>query len=203
MGDEVFDSFARAYLIYHPSTSFTLYDLGKAFPCFLAKTKPATAADDEDPDFMSLPIALAKLERARQEAMRAPGTEGGVIQRDDPGIQDILFNTVNVVTPACLQLLELEYPMVAFFKSVYRDEDYELPSPQKTYTAVSRKNFDVTMMELTKAQYTLLSLCQTGDKLYDAINATASFCNIQSSNLLADVFLWMPHFRQNGVMDWV
>ncbi|WP_184543034.1 DNA-binding domain-containing protein [Mucilaginibacter sp. FT3.2] len=204
MGDEVFDSFAKAYLIYHPSTSFTLYDLGKAFPAFLAKTKPPGTAGDEQEisDFMSLPIALAKLERARQEAMRAPGTEGSAERENEPGIQDILFNTINVVTPGCLQLLELDFPMIDFFRVVHRDEDYELPLPQKNYTAVSRKNFRVTMTALTEAQYTLLSLCQTGDNLYDAINTTASFCKVQPSQLLADVCLWMPQFRQNGLLDW-
>jgi hypothetical protein len=205
MGDDVFDSFAKAYLLYHPSTSFTLYDLGAAFPNFLAKTKPPVIPGHEQAvdDFMNLPVAFARLERARQEAIRAPGTEGVAEHDQEVDIQGILFGTVRVTTPACLQLLELDFPMVRFFTSVYRDEDYELPVAQKTFTAVSRKNFRVTMAELTSVQYTLLSLCQAGDNLYDAITATASFCKIPASELLADVFIWMPLFRKNGFMDWV
>jgi hypothetical protein len=204
MGDEVFDSFAKAYLLYHPSTSFTLYDLGKSFPAFLAKTKPPVIPGDEQgfDDFMNLPIAFAKLERARQEAIRAPGTEGATEHDQEINIQGILFGTVKVITPGCLQLLELDFPMIRFFTSVYKDEDYELPSPQKTFTAVSRKNFGVTMTELTEVQYTLLSVCQAGDNLYDAITTTASFCKIPPSELLADVFLWIPQFMKNGLMDW-
>jgi hypothetical protein len=203
MGDEVFDSFAKAYLLYHPSTSFTLYDLGKAFPAFLEKTKPPVIPGDEQEvdDFMNLPIAFAKLERARQEAIRAPGTEGAPEHDQEINIQDILFGTVKVTTPGCLQLLELDFPMIRFFTSVYRDEDYELPSPQKTFTAISRKNFRVTMTELNAVQYTLLSVCQAGDNLYDAITTTASFCKIPASELLADVFIWMPQLRKNGLMD--
>ncbi|QEC79670.1 HvfC/BufC N-terminal domain-containing protein [Mucilaginibacter ginsenosidivorax] len=204
MGDEVFDSFAKAYLLYHPSTSFTLYDLGAAFPGFLAKTKPPVIAGDEPDvdDFMNLPIAFAKLERARQEAIRAPGTEGAIEHDQEISIQDILFGVVKITTPGCLRLLELDYPMISFFTSVYRDEDYELPSPQKTFTAVSRKNFRVTMTDVSEIQYTLLSLCQAGDNLYDSVTATASFNKIPSSELLADVFLWIPLFYKNGLIDW-
>jgi hypothetical protein len=204
MGDEVFDSFAKAYLLYHPSTSFTLYDLGAAFPGFLAKTKPPVISGEEPAinDFMNLPIAFAKLERARQEAIRAPGTEGTAERDQEISIQDVLFNTAKIITPDCLRLLELDFPMISFFTSVYRDEDYELPSPQKTFTAVSRKNFRVTMTDITEVQYTLLSLCQAGDNLYDAVIATASFNKISPSDLLADVFLWMPLFHKNGLIDW-
>jgi len=204
MGDEVFDSFAKAYLLYHPSTSFTLYDLGAAFPGFLAKTKPPVIPGDEPnvDDFMTLPITFAKLERARQEAMRAPGIEGAAEHDQEISIQDILFGVVKITTPGCLRLLELDFSMIPFFTSVYRDEDYELPSPQKTFTAVSRKNFRVTMTDLTEVQYTLLSLCQAGDNLYNAITATASFNKIPPSQLLADVFLWMPLFRKNGLIGW-
>jgi hypothetical protein len=204
MGDEVFDSFAKAYLLYHPSTSFTLYDLGKAFSSFLSKTKPPVVLGDDGgmDDFMDLPIALTKLERARQEAMRAPGTEGNVHRDEEISIQNIFFNVVKVFTPGCLQLLELEFPMIQFFTSVYRDLDYELPSPQKTFMAVSRKNFKVTMTELTEIQYILLSVCQTEPNLYDAITGTALRCKVSASVLLADVCLWMPLFQKNGLMDW-
>lgn len=202
MGDEVFDSFAKAYLLYHPSTSFTLYDLGKAFPLFLAKTKPQGMVGDDLQDFMDLPVALTKLERARQEAIRAPGTEDDTQRDEGINIQDILFNIVKVSVPACLQLLELEFSMIRFFTAIYRGEDYELPSPQKTFLAVSRKNYKVTMTELTETQYILLTVCQTEDNLYDAITATASLCKVSASILLADVYLWIPLFQKNGLVAW-
>ncbi|MGF7040605.1 DNA-binding domain-containing protein [Mucilaginibacter lappiensis] len=204
MGDEVFDSFAKAYLLYHPSTSFTLYDLGKAFPLFLAKTKPQGMVGDDQQlqDFMDLPVALTKLERARQEAIRAPGTEDDTQRDQGINIQDILFNIVKVSVPACLQLLELEFSMIRFFTAVYRGEDYELPSPQKTFLAVSRKNYKVTMTELTETQYILLTVCQTEDNLYDAITTTASLCKVSASILLADVYLWIPLFQKNGLVAW-
>ncbi len=131
MGDEVFDSFAKAYLLYHPSTSFTLYDLGKAFPAFLTKTKPPLQEGDDAAfeEFMAIPIALAKLERARSEAIHAPGTEDKPQAAYEISVQDILFNTLSVSTPGCLQLLELDFGMIKFFNSVYQDEEYELPSP--------------------------------------------------------------------------
>jgi hypothetical protein len=202
MGDEVFDSFAKAYLLYHPSTSFTLYDLGKAFPDFLNKTKPPEqeGGDPAFEEFMAIPIALARLERARQEAMRAPGTEDKLQLEYEISIQNILFNTLKITTPGCLQLLELDFPMVKFFTSVYRDEEYEMPSPQKTFTAVSRKNYRVSMCDITENQHMLLTFIQTGDSLYDAINTTASFCKIPASTLMTDVYLWLPKFQANGLI---
>jgi hypothetical protein len=203
MGDEVFDSFAKAYLMYHPSTSFTLYDLGEAFPSFLEKTKPKVEEGEDPSDnyYLDIPAALAKVERARQVAMRAPGTESDAPDEDAVNIQDMFFNTLHVSIPECLQLLELDFPMKAFFGSVYREEEYELPSPQKTFMAVSRNNYRVVMEEITEVQYRLLQECTNHTNLYSAISALSVGQNIPSSQLLTDAFLWLPYFRNCGFVQ--
>ncbi|WP_162499798.1 HvfC/BufC N-terminal domain-containing protein [Mucilaginibacter terrigena] len=200
MGDDVFDGFAKAYLMYHPSTSFTLYDLGKAFPDFLDKTKPKPE-EGEDNSYFEIPAALARVERARQVAMRAPGTENDVPDVEVIDIHDVLFKTVNIKIPECLQLLELDFPMKQFFGAVYREEEYELPSPQKTFMAISRKNYRVVMEEITEVQYRLLQECSTHTDLYSAVSALSANQNIPSAELLTDAFLWMPYFRNCGFVQ--
>lgn len=198
IGEEVFNSFAKAYLIYHPSTSFTLYDLGKAFPGFLSRTRPQTIpGDDGNSAFLDLPIALAQLERARQEVMRAPGTEEKELQ-DDINMEDIMFQPITVSVPECFRALELAFPMKQFFESVYRNEAYDLPSPQKTYMAVSRKNYRVIMEELTEWQYVFLQQCTQPVNLHTAIANTATTTQIAQATLLADIYLWLPFLQSNG-----
>lgn len=200
MGDELFDSFAKAYLMYHPSTSFTLYDLGKAFPDFLDKTKPKPQ-DGIDNSHFDIPATLAKIERARQVAMRAPGTESNTVDTSQVNIQDMLFGTLNISVPECLQLLELDFPMKQFFDAVYREEEYELPSPQKNYMAISRKNYHLVLEEITETQFLLLTECRKHTNLYSAISALSADQNISSADLLADAFLWMPFFRKFGFIQ--
>jgi hypothetical protein len=200
MGDELFDSFAKAYLMYHPSTSFTLYDLGKAFPDFLDKTKPQVE-EGSDNTYFDIPATLARVERARQVAMRAPGTESDITNINPVNIQDIFFSTLNISIPDCLQLLELNFPMKQFFESVYREDEYELPSPQKTFTAISRKNYRIVFEEITEMQYLLLQECKQHANLYEAISALSINQNISSADLLADAYLWIAYFRKCGFVQ--
>ncbi|MES2265660.1 MAG: DNA-binding domain-containing protein [Bacteroidota bacterium] len=200
MGDELFDSFAKAYLMYHPSTSYTLYDLGEKFPDFLDKTKPKVP-DGEDSSAFDIPATLARVERARQVALRAPGTEQDIA---DAGINDVyqMFSTtLNIRIPECLQLLELDLPMKRFFEAVLRDEEYELPSLQKTFMAISRKNYRVVLDEITELQYLLLQECKNHNNLYDAISALSISQNTPPADLLADAYLWLPYFRKCGFVQ--
>src|SRR5690348_5603885 len=79
VGDSVFDTFAKAYVITMPPSSHSLYDLGAEFSKFLEETKPNNwTLDAGISDMLDLPPELARIERARAEVTRAHGTE------DDP-----------------------------------------------------------------------------------------------------------------------
>ena len=80
MGDEVFDFFARRYLHHCPSRSTTLYDLGARFADFLAASQPPSAEPHAE---LALPVALARLERAYVECLRAPGLEHAALGMAD------------------------------------------------------------------------------------------------------------------------
>lgn len=194
VGDEVFYGFAKASLVWSPPVSYTLYDLGKNFIAFLDATRPVSS----DNPMMDLPIELAKLERAKQEAMRAEGTETNA-QQTDVAIEDILWQPHNIIisTPPCLRLLELKFPLKRFFEAVLKEESYNLPELKPTYIAVSRKHYRITMQELTDWQYHFLLSCKEPVSLMEAIGITARKCDTTASELMADLYIWLPLFQDS------
>jgi len=117
LGDSVFDAFAMAYLISEPPRSPSLFEFGAGFPQFLEETKPQdTALHAKLDSLLDLPADLARLERARVEVMRAPGTE-----HDDDAVRAESFSpfaifseNVTLQATPCLRLLELKFPLVDF-----------------------------------------------------------------------------------------
>ena len=110
MGAELFDFFARAYVWRHPSRSPTLYDLGGGFADFLAASQPAGGGEQ-----LRFPVELARLERARSEAGRAPGLE----QRAPPPMLDLAWLTggeTRLRLAPCTRLLALSFPLQAFWR---------------------------------------------------------------------------------------
>jgi len=203
MGDEVFNQFAKASLLWSPSTSYSLYDLGSTFIRFLEATRPKNLPpDDEQNIFLELPIEIAKAERARQEAIRSKGTEDRDIANAEIFPGDILFNAHQVVveTPACLRLIELKFPVKHLFEQLHSEEAYQTPEPQQSFVAISRVNYRLTMEELEEWQFLFLQACTTTTALTNAINETASATKIPASTLLAELCVWLPVFRDRGFL---
>jgi hypothetical protein len=197
MGDEVFDGFAKASLVFSPPVSYTLYDLGKNFISFLQATRPKTGADEP---LLDLPIEIARLERARQEALRAQGTEESKETFPDISIEHILFQPDKLVLsmPECVRLLELKFPLKDIFTST--EEHVALPELQKTYMAVSRKNYRITMEVLTEWQYLFLRSIVQPVSLFKVVEDMTADDSISSSDLMADLYLWLPLFYDNGFL---
>jgi hypothetical protein len=205
VGADVFEAFAKASLVYGPPVSYTLYDLGKTFINFLETTRPTRSDERTQPadPLLDLPIEMAKLERARQEALRAPGTEDdSEAAATDINLESILFqgNELRVASPECLRLLELKFPLLSFFHDVSTLDNYSLPAPQKTYVAVSRKNYRITTQELEEWQYHFLLSCREPITLSAAIQATAKASGHSDADLVADLLLWLPVFFDNGFL---
>lgn len=199
MGEEVFDHFAKASLVWSPSTSYSLYDLGDTFIRFLEATRPAhLAPDDPEAVFLELPIEIARAERARQEAIRAKGLEGAELAEMFP--VDILFGThgFTLSAPPCRRLLELKFPVKYMLDGLYEDTPYETPEPKQTFLAVSRMSYRPTMEELEPWQYYFLSACSQPTTLTEAINRTAEITGISAATILADLCVWLQVFRDKG-----
>src|ERR1700744_252874 len=119
LGDETFDHFANAALLHSPSTSYSLYDLGLNFINFLTKSRPKDAQlPDEIAIMLDLPLEIARTERARQEVMRAHGTEN--MPHNNLSAAEVLFNPdqICVKIPESARLLELQFAIKPLIEAI-------------------------------------------------------------------------------------
>jgi hypothetical protein len=179
LGEELFGTFATAYLVNQPSTSPDLYDLGKNFAAFLKASQPKDrAANNTDPDMFDLPVELARLERALSEASRSRGLEGK--ENNSAAADQLLhfFGSVAFKTSPCLQLLQLQFPLVDFVQAVQHNEEAQTPEKKDSYIAISRKNYRVNLHEVEPWQWNFLNQLQATGNYRKATVATAQLGKI-------------------------
>jgi hypothetical protein len=193
VGDAVFDAFAKAYVITMPPVSHSLYDLGADFPRFLEETKPKNWTLEGDINAMlDLPPELARLERARAEVMRAPGTE------DDPPADEHLSTFAvfgdgpTIQATPCLRLLETKFPLVEFLRSSDMGEQTEPPAPRTSFVAVGRSNYRVHVEEISHWQFAFLKACERPTSSYSAVQVAVLESGRDPGQVLADVAIWLP-----------
>jgi hypothetical protein len=203
LGKEVFDRFARAALLWSPSTSYSLYDLGEVFIRFLEATRPRPMSEDEAPNILlELPIEIAKVERSRQIALRSIGLEHKQ-EYSDWFPEDILFNpySIRIKAPDTLKLLQVKFAFKEFFDAFAQQKELSIPEARESFLAISRMNYRLHMEELSEWQYHFLNTADTEITLMDAVQLTAKRCKISSSTLLADLFVWLPVFANKGYLE--
>lgn len=182
LGDSVFDTFARAYILEHPPASRSLFDLGRNFPGFLARTRPSPElVSSEHRPWLDLPANIARLERAESDALRAPGLEGE--RGDGCSALDVLAGAARVKPAPCLQLLELEYPLIEFCAALGEGSPASPPLPTTSWIAVSRSRWRVTKSALELWQYRFL---------LDAESAPEAS--------LGELLAWLPIAEELGLL---
>lgn len=186
-GAAVFDAFARAYIVSKPSASPSLCDLSAGFPQFLEETKPV-AVSEELRALLDLPPDLARLERARAEAFRAPGTEQDGWA--EPLSPLAVFEQSVQATP-CLRLLDLRFPLAAFLKACDRGERPDPPEPRLSLLAVGRSNYRIHIEELQLWQYAFLQACERPVPAYEAARRAAIASGRETGQVLAEARLWL------------
>ncbi len=189
MGEGLFDLFARAYLLHHPSRSTTLFDLGAGFVPFLRSTRPAGYSE---PGF-DLALDLAALERARTESIRARGVEGESAAQLDPLL--LLGGApLRVAVPESVRLLHLSYPLIPLLEAVARGETQPpIPPARPTWIIIARSHYRVSMHELEPWQWALLNHAQQGaGPLYSGVLAAAEAVGEGVDLLLSRLALWLP-----------
>ena len=193
VGDAVFDAFAQAYVITMPPASPSLYDLGADFPRFLEETKPKNWALDEGISTMlDLPPELARLERARAEVMRAPGTEDDPQTAEDLSPFAVFGDGPTIQATPCLRLLEMKFPLVEFLRSSDTGEQIEPPAPRTSHVAVGRSNYRVHVEEISLWQFAFLKACEHPTSSYSAVKIAALESGRDPGQVLADVAIWLP-----------
>lgn len=200
LGDEVFDSFAFDYLQAYPSKRYTLNYLGDSFVDFLRETRPDPEEGEDEADWADLLIDLATLEWTIYEVFDGPGIEKErMLETEDvAGVDPEAWMGLHLYTPACLQLVQLSYPVNQFYTAV-RASDEELvvayPDAVTSYVAISRRDYIVRRYDLSRPQYELLKALQAGGAIGQALEACMEVVPDEDlDQLLVDVQLWFSNW---------
>jgi hypothetical protein len=189
LGEELFHTFVRAYLIEQPATSPDLYDLGKNFAAFLKASQPKNAETSNDFD---LPVELAILERALAEISRIKGLEGIVVKPDQVNDLLYLFDTTNIQASPGLILLKLNWPLANYVKAVYQNQEPVIPETQDSYLVISRNHYRINFLEIEQWQWCFLHVLQGTNNYTETVHIAAEECRISKDTLMADLILWIP-----------
>lgn len=189
LGEELFRTFVRAYLIEQPSTSPDLYDLGKNFAAFLKASQPIDAEQSNEFD---LPVELATLERALAEVSRVKGLESIAININHQNSLLYLFDTSHIQASPCLILLKLSRPLTEYVKAVYKNLNAEIPEKQDSFLAISRNHYRVNFQEIEEWQWCFLHALQHTGNYTNAVNFAAQQCTMPQDTLMAGLILWIP-----------
>lgn len=203
-GPSLFDMFGKAYLLQHPSQSYSLFELTAGFADFLDRTRPpAEAVDPEKNIQYDIPAELVRMERARLAALLSKGTE----HIPHTGSSDFFSffsgsRTVLRAHPA-LQLLVQKMPLVDFYGQLVQQQETAVPGYRISYLAVTRLRFKIRFYELSDWQYHFLRYLQTQNRDVDMGEAVHHTC-IQTSQNQADVLgtvcLWLPNAVAMGLV---
>jgi len=192
LGENLFHTFVKAYLVQLPPNSPDLYNLGESFPAFLKASQPLkTNSDTDDGQMYDLPVELAIFERCIAEVSRIEGLENraeGTIHSQMP----YLFNTIAISISPCLKLLKLQFPLVDFVRDVYNDVEPEVPVKRDSLVCICRKNYRINFNELEGWQWHFLDSLQQRSNYMAAVMDTASTCGIAADTIMADLILWLP-----------
>lgn len=171
VGEELFANFVVTYLQQFPSRSYTLANLGRDFPKFLQQSRPERAS--AEPDWADFLIDVAQLERCYSEVFDGPGEEEQppdpaklVIPAADPA-------AVRVRLTASLRLMRFSFPVQEAVRAARAGQAVQVPAPQATQLAVSRREYIVRRMLLEPWQLTLLSWLQNGSTLGEALTSAS------------------------------
>ena len=176
VGEETFDSFSFEYLQQYPSRSYTLSDLGAQFAQFLRETRPERDPETGDtPDWADFLIDLATLERLYSDVFDGPGIEEEppLTPADFGKITPEAWPEVKLIPAPCFRLIELRFPVHEYVTALREEKDPEIPAPEPTWLALTRRNYVVRRIPVTPVQYALLEALAAGSPVGEAIARVA------------------------------
>lgn len=174
LGEDAFSGFVMGFLQVYPSTSYTLGELGRKFPEYLADSRPPREV--AGPDWADFLIELATLELAYSEVFDGPGEEQiSLMQADDLlSIPSDRWEDVRLQTAKSLRLLTFQFPVQDYITAVRKQEEATIPQPAETRLAINRRDYVVRRRPLAPLPYELLRRVQQGATLGSAIEATVT-----------------------------
>lgn len=193
IGHEPFTECVREYIERHPSTSFTLNDLGARFPGFLAHEATHPAVVDSRP-FLA---ELAQLERTVEELFHERHVEAALpaalAQLPPARWADARFTLI-----AAARLLQFHWPVDPWLQAVRDGASPPLPAAAVSWLLVHRREWRVWRTRLTGLQHRLLSALAAGARLGDALESAARD-EAEQALLLGQVGRWFAEWTADGV----
>jgi hypothetical protein len=202
VGDALFERFVVGFLWSNPPRGHDLAELGTGFASYLERTRPPDGAVPEaHRALLDLPVDLVRVERARLEALRAPGLEDAA-RAPVPGPHELLLGTEVVVSAApCLRITETRHDVRDFLAAMDRGEPPEPPPEERTLLAVSRVDFRPTLTPLHDWQREALACCDTPRPLSELAARLAALRGESEGAVRADLALWLPVAREQGLVN--
>lgn len=159
----------RAYVVAHPSRSFTLNRLGRGLEAFL---RDEAVLARELADRRRVAVELARLERCIQDVFDAP--EGPSLAPEAlSAVPAQRFGDLRLVPHAACALLDFAHPLEAGYRAFREGQAWPPLEPRPCALAVFRQAGRVWRLELTPPQRALLGALFEGLPLGAALERLA------------------------------
>lgn len=170
LGENLFLQFAKRYLQFYPSESYTLYDLGNRFADFLEQDRPDrnNAQKETWIDFM---VDLARYENLHFSLFDAPGNEG----KPWP---DVAAKDEDLILQPCFALAQYRFPVGWYYHACKDDTNVALPPMQRSWVALLRTNFVVTTFPISQFHYDFLTRLKDTQSVPLALKQVSAAANI-------------------------
>ncbi len=200
LGEELFNSFAAAYLQLYPSRSYTLCQLGASFPRFLIESRPPREEGDPEVSWPEFLADLAQYEWMFSVVFDGEGVEGKEILDEDKlkAVPPERWPEARLVPVPCLRLLTYRFPVQAYYAAVRNGETPEMPAPAETLLALTRQDYIVRHSTLDALEYRLLSALVEGMNVTDAIAQVAPSGDGDMDRLAANLHDWFRYWAASG-----
>ncbi|MCA9075134.1 MAG: putative DNA-binding domain-containing protein [Planctomycetaceae bacterium] len=198
LGEEAFGGFVMGYLQVSPSTSYTLGDLGRKFPDYLAESRPPR--EIQGPDWADFLIELATLELAYSEVFDGPGEEQMELLRADDllAISPDKWGDSRLRTAASLRLLRFQFPVQEYAAAVRQGNEAIVPQPYDTWLAINRRDYIVRRRPLPELAFVILEQLQQGAPLTDAIETAVADHNVDMTGFADRLREWFGSWTRDG-----
>lgn len=198
VGKEPFSGFVFGYLQQSPSTSYTLGELGRDFPGYLAGSRPPRESDE--PDWIDFLVDLSTLERTYSDVFDGPGEEDLPLMTADRlrGIPPGDWEHLRLQPAPSLQLLELRFPAHEYASAVRRGEEATIPAPLPTRLAINRREYIVRRRTLDPLPFDLLGRLMRGVPLGRAIGESLDTVADPPGNLTDVIEAWFRTWTAAG-----
>ncbi|MBI1349417.1 hypothetical protein GC163_24385 [bacterium] len=202
LGTDAFNGFAFGYLQAYPSNSYTLNHLADRFADYLENTRPEKEGGAEGtpswPDFL---IDLARLESAVDHVFDGPGIEGHRTLDADTllDIPTASWPGLQLMLSPCVRLLGFRFPVNAFYtamRSAMTEAIPTPPAPLDSYLVLSRRDYVVRRLEISRAQFELLSGLADRQSLLKAIAVAAEYFEGDDDMLAAEIRRWFSEWTR-------